>query len=161
MARAAASVEDLELGTLPPVCAKTGDTADGFATLEFTSTPSWTWILLLFGIIPFLIAQYFSRSRVLARVPMSNRALRRADLYTWFYRGGFLLGAIELVTTLATSSSSLATAGLVTLILTLLFMAFGWPFVWPTGRVSEGWVWLSFVHERFARELDRRYRGRA
>ena len=72
MARVAVTVEDLEAGTLPGVCAKTGEQADGFATIEFTSTPQWTWILLLFGILPFVIARAFSKVRVVGLVPMSD-----------------------------------------------------------------------------------------
>jgi hypothetical protein len=50
--------------------------------------------------------------------------------------------------------------GLVILVVTLLVMLVGWPFVWPTGRVSDEWVWLSFVNDRFASELDRWYANR-
>jgi hypothetical protein len=157
MARTAATVEDLELGRLPLVCAKTGDVADGFATIEFTSTPSWTWILLLFGIFPFLIAQYFSRVRVVGQVPMSGRALQRAWWFTWSWRALFGLAVLEFVVAFATHASSVAVAGLVTLAAALLFTLIGWPFVWPTGRPSGEWVWMSFVNERFASELDRRY----
>jgi hypothetical protein len=28
--------------------------------MEFAETRDWVWILLLFGILPFLIAQYFA-----------------------------------------------------------------------------------------------------
>jgi hypothetical protein len=69
VARAAASIGDLEAGTLPPVCAKTGNYADGWATIEFTSTPGWVWIPLLFGIFPFLIADHYARVRVVGQRP--------------------------------------------------------------------------------------------
>jgi hypothetical protein len=157
LARAAATVGDLETGTLPPVCAKTGRPADGFATMEFTSTPSWTWILLLFGIFPFLIAQYFSRVRVVGQVPMSDLALQRTRWFTWSSRALFGLAILEFVVAAAVESSSVGLGGLGTLVAALLFTLIGWPFVWPTGHLSDGWVWMSFVHERFARELERRY----
>ncbi|MDP9185128.1 MAG: hypothetical protein M3O29_05620, partial [Actinomycetota bacterium] len=94
MARAAATVEDLVDGHLPPVCAKTGGPADGFATIVFTSTPGWTWILLLFGILPFLIARYFSSVRIVGLVPMSDVALRRGRAFTLTYRGFFALAGL-------------------------------------------------------------------
>ena len=156
MARAAAAVEDLEAGTLPHVCAKTGEAADGNATIEFTSTPSWTWILLLFGIFPFLIARYFSRVRVVGLVPMSDAALRRARVFMWASRGLVLFGVLVLAIGVATDPTVML-AGLGTLVAALLFMLLGWPFVWPTGQVSGEWVWLSFVDKRFAKELDRWY----
>lgn len=143
-------------GNLPPVCAKTGEAADGSATIEFTSTPSWTWILLLFGILPFLIARYFATVRVLGLVPMSDVALRRARSFTWTYRGFLLLGGLVLVLGFFTNST-VALIGVGTLIAAILFTLVGWPFVWPTGQVSGEWVVLSFVDERFAAALDRWY----
>ena len=157
VARTAARVEDLVSGTLPPLCAKTGRVADGFATIEFTSTPSWTWILLLFGIFPFLIARAFSKVRIVGKVPMSGKALQRAWWFTWSWRVLFGLAVLGFVVAVVTRSSPVAQAGLVTLVAALLFTLIGWPFVWPTGRPSGEWVLMSFVHERFARELDRRY----
>ena len=38
----------------------------------------------------------------------------------------------------------------------VMFLAM--PFVLPSGAVMGDWVQLSFVHERFAAELDRFYR---
>jgi hypothetical protein len=158
VARAAAPIEDLQRGTLPPVCAKTGRLADGFATVTFVATPSWTWILLLFGILPFLIARYFARVKVVGHVPMSERALRRAWTHTWTWRGLFALAVVGFVVAVATGSSTVFTSALVTLVTAMLVALIGWPVVFPTGQPSDGWVWMSFVHERFARELERRYR---
>src|SRR4029453_4909388 len=42
----------------------------------------------------------------------------------------------------------------------VLFIAFGWLFVYPTGRfLDQDWISLSFVDERFATALDRWYGG--
>jgi hypothetical protein len=157
VARTAATVEDLEAGNLPSVCAKTGEPADGYVSIEFTSTPGWTWILLLFGIVPFLIAQYFSRLRVVGILPMSDVALRRARSYRWIYRGLFAVGVALFGIGLAMQASAVALSGLAALVGALLFAAVGRPFVWPSGRLSGEWVWLSFVHARFADEVDRWY----
>lgn len=156
MARAAATVDDLEEGDLPPVCAKTGEPADGFAEIEFTSTPSWTWILLLFGILPFLIARYFSTVRIVGLVPMSDAALRRGRAFAWTTRGAFALGVLVFAIGLFTDPTVVA-VGIGVVIVALLVTLVGWPFVWPTGTVTDEWVWMSFVHERFAAELDRWY----
>jgi hypothetical protein len=159
VARVAVTVEDLVAGTLPPFCAKTGAPADGFATVEFTSTPAWTWILLLFGILPFLIARAFSRVRVVGLVPMSDAALRRGRVFTWTYLGAFALGIALIVIAVASESSIAAVSGIVALIAALLVTAIGWPFIWPTGQLTGDWVWLSFVDGRFADAVDRRYGG--
>jgi hypothetical protein len=120
VARVAVTVEDLVAGTLPPFCAKTGAPADGFASVEFTSTPAWTWILLLFGILPFLIARAFSRVRVVGLVPMSDAALRRGRVFTWTYLGAFALGIVLIVIAVASESSIAAVSGVVALIAALL-----------------------------------------
>jgi hypothetical protein len=156
VARAAARVEDLEAGRLPPVCAKTGEAAEGSATIEFTSTPAWTWILLLFGILPFLIARAFSKTRVRGIVPMSDAALRRARTFNWICAGILVLAAILLVTGFV-GHPHLLMAGLVTLIGALVFLAVGWWFVYPSGQISGEWVWLSSVDPRFAEALGRWY----
>lgn len=124
----------------------------------FTSTPGWTWILLLFGILPFLIAQYFTTQRIVGLVPMSDVALRRGRAFTWTYRGFFALAGVVIVAGFFTiDQPTILLEGLAILVVTLLMLLVGWPFVWPTGRVSGEWVSLSFVHDRFAAELDRWY----
>lgn len=150
MASAAARVEDLESGNLPAVCAKTGEPADGFARVEFTSTPAWTWILLLFGILPFLIARWFSKVRVSALVPMSEAALRRGRRFNWTVMGLLVVGALLLLLGFATGPFA-AWLGLGALVAALFVVTIGWPFVWPTGHVEGEWVLISFVNRRFAR----------
>jgi hypothetical protein len=76
-----ARVSDLEEGMLPHVCAKTGNPTDGYTRIRFSSAPTWTWILLLFGIFPFLIAHYFARVHVVGIVPMSDVAQRRVTVF--------------------------------------------------------------------------------
>jgi hypothetical protein len=160
MATAVAAIEDLRTGSLPRVCAKTGGAADGVAQLEFTSTPSWTWILLLFGILPFLIARSFSRIRVNASLPMSDDALRRGRVFNWTVRILFAVGVALLIAGSA-AGPALAWAGFAVLLGSVLVLVVGWPFIWPTGHVDGDWVQLGFVHPRFAREMGRFYGARA
>jgi hypothetical protein len=69
--------EDLITGDLPPVCVRTGDPTDELVAVRLDSLPEWTWILLLFGVVPFLIAAIFATERVPGRLPMSLRARER------------------------------------------------------------------------------------
>jgi hypothetical protein len=155
---ATASVEDLESGHLPTVCAKTGMPATGFATVRVSKLPGWTWILLLFGIWPFLIAWYFATRRIDALIPMSDLALRRVRAYTLTYATLFTLAVVLFLIGAFGEHPTLAWLGLLTALLTLLFIAFGWLFVYPTARfLDEDWISLSFVDERFATSLDRWY----
>ena len=158
MVHATASVEDLKSGHLPSVCAKTGEPATGFSTVRISHLPGWTWILLLFGIWPFLIAWFFATRRIDASIPLSDLALRRVRAYTLTYA---VLGTLALALVfigLFGEHPSLVWTGIITLLVTLLFIAVGWLFVYPTGRfLDEDWISLSFVDERFATALNRWY----
>jgi hypothetical protein len=156
MARASARVSDLEAGTLPPICAKTGEPADGYTGVEFSSAPGWTWILLLFGILPFLIAQHFATVRVNALVPMSDVAQRRVKMLNRLFVGLVTLSLVVIAIGLATEPEVMLW-GAAMLVAALVVMFFGRAFVLPNGEVSNDWVRLSFVDARFAHELDRFY----
>ena len=138
------------------MCAKTGEVANDFAKIEFSSTPAWTAILLLVGIIPFLIARAFSRVRVVGLVPMSDVALQRGRTFTWAYRVFLLLSGLVLVIGSQTDRAVIL-VGLSMLVATILFMVLGALFVWPTGQLSGDRVRLSFVDRRFARALEQWY----
>jgi hypothetical protein len=153
VARASAKIEDLKAGRLPPICAKTGEPADGSIPIEFTSTPAWTLILLLFGIIPFFIARAFSTVRVVGLVPMSDVAQRRKRAFDRASVGLLLLSVTVLAIGVATHRAVVLT-GVAMVIATALFVFFGVPFVLPSGEVSGDWVRLSFVDRRFANALD-------
>ena len=158
MVHATASVEDLESGHLPSVCAKTGLPATGFTTVRVSNLPGWTWILLLFGIWPFLIAWYFATRRIDALIPMSDLALRRVRAFTLTYAILFTLALVLCLIGGFGEHPTLVWLGLLTALLALLFIAFAWLFVYPTGRfLDQDWISLSFVDKRFATALDRWY----
>ena len=77
MAKVEVAVSDLERRYLPPVCVKTGGPADVGVAKTFVWVPGWTWILILFGIIPFLIARYFTARRVTLELPATSEVDRR------------------------------------------------------------------------------------
>jgi hypothetical protein len=152
-------VSDLEGGTLPPVCAKTGEPTDGYTKIRFSSAPGWTWILLLFGIFPFLIAQYFATVHVEGIVPMSDVAQRRVTVFNRLFIGLVALGAIVFVVGwVLDTEAAVILVGLAIMIAAAFVMFLALPFVLPSGAVMGEWVQLSFVHERFAAELDHFYR---
>jgi hypothetical protein len=154
-----ARVSDLERGTLPQVCAKTGVPTHGYTKIRFSSAPTWTWILLLFGIFPFLIAQYFATVHVEGIVPMSDVAQRRVTVFNRLFIGLVALGAVVIVVGWALDTEAVVIlVGLAIMIAAALTMFLALPFLLPSGAVMGEWVQLSFVHERFAAELDRFYR---
>jgi hypothetical protein len=80
MARIAVRRDALEQGLFPPVCCKTGAPAGAFNRWEFSNTPTWMWILIFFGIFPFLIATAFATERFSGVLPMSDRAQARVNV---------------------------------------------------------------------------------
>jgi hypothetical protein len=158
VAKATASVEDLESGHLPNVCAKTGLHADGFTTVRFSKIPAWTIILLFFGVWPFLIALYFAPRRIDGLVPMSDLALGRIRRYTRIYLILFALAFVLLMIGGVAEHPTLVWLGLITALATLLFISTAWLFVYPTGRfLDQNWISMSFVDKGFADALDRWY----
>lgn len=86
MARVLVGRETFHRGEFPPVCCKTGERAEVYDAFEFSDTPTWTWILLLFGIFPFLVATAFVTERFSGVLPLSRRAqerLRTARRLAW------------------------------------------------------------------------------
>jgi hypothetical protein len=156
VATAAARVSDLEAGSLPPVCAKTGGPAAGYTKVEFSSTPGWTLILLLFGIFPFLIAQHFARIHVVGLVPLSTIAQQRITMLNRLFVGLVALSLAVIGLGFVTEPDVILW-GLAMLIGAILVLLIGRAFVLPSGEVQDEWVRLSFVDSRFARELDRFY----
>jgi hypothetical protein len=156
MARVAARVADFEAGTLPPVCAKTGEPTDGQVKIRFSSAPGWTWILLFFGIFPFLIAQHYATVHVNGLLPLSDVAQRRVKMFNRVFVGLVALSCVVILIGFLTESHFVL-VGLVMLVAAVFILAFGQLFVLPSGQVSGEWVWLSSVHERFARDVDRIY----
>lgn len=154
-----ARVSDLAGGRLPPVCAKTGEPTDGQVKIRFSSAPGWTWILLFFGIFPFLIAQHYATVHVDSLLPLSDLAQRRVKVFNRLFIGLVALGAVVVIVGwVLDTEAAVILVGLAMMIASAFVMFLALPFVLPSGAVIGEWVQLSFVHERFAAELDRFYR---
>lgn len=82
MPTATVSRWSLQQGDLPAVCVKTGEPADGTVSVRFSSLPSWTFLLLLAGIFPFLIALVFANEQIVAQVPIRQPVLDHYHLLT-------------------------------------------------------------------------------
>jgi hypothetical protein len=151
MATVAVRIEDFKAGTLPRVCVKTGAPAVANPDLTANRELGWTWILLLFGILPFFIARAYAGHRVKGFVPMSRRALRRARLFDLVTAVAFVLGIALAVAGAAVGQPWLTWSGVVLFGLAVLATVFGTWFAWPSAVLDdEGAVLLSFVHPDFA-----------
>lgn len=155
MARVWVSREELATGEFPQVCVVTGARADATVPVRFDSLPEWAWVLLLFGLFPFLIATAFATERVAGEVPVVREVVeryhRRRRRSRWLAAGGaalivggllagaaWVVGSGVLVVGAGTAVAVVASRGFV------------------DGRPDRTglWVSLSRVHPGFADALE-------
>jgi len=179
VATARVKVDDLAVGNLPRICAKTGASADGFIDYESGHggfQPWWLLLLLLgpVGLVVVAVFLVFGRrvNRVGGSVPLSSMALHRYNTAVRVSHWSFLASFAVLVAGIAASVGFRDTwtwapdLGLVGLV------AFGVGLVVTitagviTGRLwidaeldgSGRWVALTGVHGVFADAVETRYR---
>lgn len=151
MARILVRRRTFEHGEFPPVCCKTGERADVYDSFEFSDTPSWAWILLLFGILPFLIATAFVTERFSGVLPMSQRARNRLRMAR---RASWVLGLSAVIfgaAGLAAGSRWIYFSGAFG-ILWLVAITLVWRFS-PSANLDGGAVALGNVHRTFIRTI--------
>jgi hypothetical protein len=72
---------------LPQVCVKTGVPTADVLTIRGSAAPGWSWLMIVFGFLPWLVANLATSRRYTIEVPMQavvwkrHRAARRAALY--------------------------------------------------------------------------------
>lgn len=142
-------------GDLPRVCVKTGAPADGTVAVRFSRLPPWTYLLLLAGILPFLIALVFAGEVVTGRLPVHRvvfERYRRLSRWAWTCLGVALLAAAAAWLGggwwLWWVAAALAAAGSVT----FLWREVGWVSARPLREGSS--VKLVGVAPRFAEEAE-------
>jgi hypothetical protein len=148
VARIAVRRDAFKEGKFPAVCCKTGRPADVSRRWEFSNTPGWTWILLLFGIFPFLIATAFVTERFSGVLPLSTPAESRlvvAKRLVWLFGAAAVaFFALGLTSYDAVIPIALAFAGLC--VITIAIRSFLSPNANLDGRDV---VILSNVHRDF------------
>ncbi|HXJ62269.1 MAG TPA: hypothetical protein VNN79_00810 [Actinomycetota bacterium] len=159
MASAAATREDFVAGNLPAICVKSGVETQRFTSVRITSAPGWTWILILFGILPFLIVRYLVAKSAAGRVPVTEAVGRRVRTIEWALIAAVLVG-IVLILIGFVGGSYLAIGGLVVAVVALVILEGARGTWWISGRVSGNDVWLHGVHANFAHALGAQYHDR-
>ena len=148
MARIAVRRDAFVQGTFPAVCCKTGRASDLSRRWEFSDTPGWTWILLPFGIFPFLIATAFVTERFSGLLPLSAAAESRLLVTK---RLVWLFGAAAVVSFVLglTSYDAVIPIALAFAMLCLITIAINW-FLSPNANLDgRDVVVLSNVHRGF------------
>lgn len=113
--------------------------------------PTWTWILLLFGIFPFLIAQYFATVHVEGIVPMSDVAQRRVAVFNRLFIGLVALGVVVIaVGFVLDTEAAVILVGLAILVASVFTMFSGDAFR-ATERCGHGRVGAVVLRSRALR----------
>jgi hypothetical protein len=157
-------LDDALVGRLPPVCAMTGEPADGYAPMVVPRSLGMAWLLLLAGPIGWAaLAGLYPRlrTRYEIRVPMSEDAFdrwmteRRRRLWcTWL--GAALLGAALALRWVGPVAALVGLGGV--LLLGVASRAH-WRIPWLEPSLSADsrgrWVTMRGVHERFVTAVER------
>jgi hypothetical protein len=151
---ATAAIDVHSLDQIPPLCAKTGVPTERVRRQEFADLPGWTLLLILWGVVPFLIAAIFARRKVEVELPASADTLRRLRTIDFGSIGGFVVGVGLVVTAIVNGDGSWAWWGLGLMLVSLLVGAIARHVVWVSGRLENGVVWLYGLHPAFAEALE-------
>jgi hypothetical protein len=153
MARITVATEALTQGQFPPVCCKTGVHTDDYVRIRFVETPGWTWILLPFGVLPFLIARMFATTEFDGVLPMSAAVNRRLSTLRKIAILSGLAGIASMI-------AGLVAWGWVVLGFSLLAIAaiciIAGTIISPDAKrdIGRGAVELRGVHRRFVETIE-------
>ncbi|HKE97408.1 MAG TPA: hypothetical protein VKG45_00530 [Actinomycetes bacterium] len=142
---------------LPAVCVKTGASAELLIPRRALHFPRWTWVLLPFGILPFLIARWFASRSVDGYLPFARAAFTRIRQAAIVRTVALVAGVLLVIAGPAAGSSALWWAGVGAW--AVAAVAFALELAWSVGAFylpEERRVLLTRVHERFAREATGR-----
>ena len=142
----------------PSMCAKTGGSADHLVRMQLSWQPSWVLLLILFGVLPFLIAAYFTQKKSVFHLPASDATFRSLRRTRWTTALMAVVGVAAFVVGASGPSLDLVTLGVFLLIAAGVVAAIGKRIVWVTGRRDETTITLRGVHDSFAVETRKALR---
>lgn len=159
MAKAWVPIQELEAGTLPAVCARSGEPTDHVVATHLVLPPAWAPFALFVGLVPFVLVAGLGAVRVEALLPLQRRlrdrlvlALRVRNVALAVagvaFVCGVVPGALPVWFVLAMAAACVALVATVA------------GFLWSVGArtdISRTWVRLSGVAPAFAAAALARY----
>jgi hypothetical protein len=139
---------------------QTGEPADRLLPVRATYVPRWTWLLLPFGWLAFMIARGFTTELATGLVPFSQAGLARKRAQAWARLGWGVLGAVLLLVVLYRVAWPLALLGGCVLVALLSGLGLISAELHATGAVGahldpeNGAVVLWGVHDRFKQAVE-------
>jgi len=164
---------DLYAGTLPPICALTGEATSGLQPVRFRTTPSWVVLLIFLGIVPFIVAWLLTQRVAGGVVPMSPRAMRRlhdrrrrAVLVFLAVPAVFIVAGLASAPFSATVPTVVSVVGFITTLAAIPACMMWYSAATLRGFVEEPnpwgrWVRLWNVDPTFAAAVQRMYEQRS
>lgn len=130
------------------VCAKSGVPATRTISTQAVHTPAWIWILLLFGILPLLIAYFVTRRSIGIDLPASEEVVQHRSRATTRMVAASLVSVALPIGAAATGETTLAWIGIAGLVLVVMALPF-WARTWITATFNGEVVTLSRVHPNY------------
>jgi hypothetical protein len=122
MASVRISRREAERGLLPRVCILTGEPTDSIKHKSFSWSPSWTILLILVGLLPYIIISLVLTKRMAVELPLVERKHGH-----WLIRQALVIGGVLIAIALACGGGILGSRdndsdlGLVLVIAGLIF----------------------------------------
>lgn len=154
MARITVGYTGLVNGQFPTVCCKTGVQTDSYVTWRFVETPSWTWVLLPFGFLPFVIARFATTKEFQGILPISPAAEGRLRRLGRIAMVSFVGGIAAVIVGLF-SVGGVAYVGFALLAVSAFCFAIGLA-VTPDAKrdLDRGSVEIRNVHRTFVQTIE-------
>lgn len=148
MPRVTVPMQRFEAGLFPPICVRTGAPGDVDLVIQGRYNPPWVAWMLLFGILPFIVATHFASQRHTGSLPVSAPFGQKLRLAHLRQRIAFGIAIALLIAALVAQSAVVAWTGVAALVIaTGLFMYF--VFVDVRLRMDETSVTIKNAHQRF------------
>ena len=139
-----------EVTDLPRVCVLSGRAADGTTQFRLARVPGWTYVLLLFGILPFFVAAFFATQRVAIHLPVEREAVASVRRRRHLAIAAVVLGVVAGGAGALGGSAIALWGGIVVVAGGLLWLAVGpnvprWRPAGDLGHIELGWVHREFA----------------
>ena len=153
------SESSFRLVPLPRVCVKTGTPTADVLTIKGSAAPSWSWFMIIFGFLPWLVASLARSKRYTIRVPMRaavwrrHRTIRRAAFIA------FVAGLVLAIVATVQGRDNSAILLFPSFVAMAVYAGNEWFNTIGVQLTRDGGLLLTRVHPDFQRALLDSHRG--
>ena len=153
------SESSFRLVPLPRVCVKTGTPTADVLTIKGSAAPSWSWFMIIFGFLPWLVASLASSKSYEIQVPMRaaiwrrHRKIRRAAFIA------FVAGLVLAIVATVQGRDNSAILLFPSFVAMAVYAGNEWFNTIGVQLTRDGGLLLTRVHPEFERALLDSQRG--